>query len=751
MKTDIVEVNRKKLDDALSTETDIVKFISEVVEYDENASLVIPSPETVFFIARGFAWFLPPTLSRVSNNINIIILCAAAEKYTLRLVEAEKNAKMYLQNNYMTAEQAKRYYEQKRTEPFIMEVTFGHIIDNLKIVKANKNIYGHLKKYKEEMEEYSFNLSFEDKKNRNIFSRNLITGIDIISKATNERDVAIISKFKGGFVRVKINDPYLLNLRGDAATIEMLERIKLDRKLSLQLYDQFSKKGFLIFDEDKKETEENSDKKNRKESENRKREFKDEFSISKFRAQFCINRNDPYVKVAIDNANSKLRYSSDDDLENYYRLICATAKFQKKKYLANVKQYKDQDSGDDDVIEKIKQKELKAAKDVYPYDRDDALIIEIRKACEEISAKTRYNVKMDVVKEILRGYTIIFRCSPNKDNIEKLKEEKEERKAEFDEEYPDIDKMHVKEHAKRVEELRRAYFRKEEAAVEKSIAEKYIKENGDTPGDVSLDRNDKDEDEEVKQEEKTLKPERRKKNATNINEEISDEEIEEYVAAVTDAGNVIPDEYRDDIYKMTRCLMVLSNWNSYVKYVALQKSLKNIPETTPELDRPSSEIERVRVVINLLAEMATKDFIKPGRPVMKSYVVFDRLNEIITAYVQEFGKTRRLIPLTRYVKYLAEDRYKEFLIDPNIETRKAREYLRTTIWNNYDDWKLIKEAENYGWEKAELDSSQEDQKEGPENKANREGKENPRNKNNRFNQFPTRPRDFDEDAKKIFD
>ena len=749
MKTDIVEVNRKKIDDALSTGTDIVNFITEVVEYDENASLVIPSPETIFFIARGFAWFLPPTLSRVSNNINIIILCAAAEKYTLRLVDAEKNAKMYMQNNYMTAEQAKRYYEQKRTEPFIMEVTFGHIIDNLKIVKANKNIYGYLKKYKDEMEEYNFNLSFEDKKNRNIFSRNLITGIDIISKATNERDVAIISKFKGGFVRVKINDPYLLNLRGDAATIEMLERIKLDRKLSLQLYDHFSKKGFLIFDEDKKEAEENSDKKNKKESEDRKREFKDEFSISKFRAMFCINRNDPYVKVAIDNANSKLRYSSDDDLENYYRVICATAKFQKKKYLANVKQYKDHDSEDDDVSEKIKQKELKSAKDVYPYDRDDALIIEIRKACEEISTKTRYNVKMEVVKEILRGYTIIFRCSPNKDNIEKLKKEKEEHEAEFDEEYPDIDKMHVKEHARRVEELRRAYFRKEEAAVEKSIAEKYIKDNGNVSVDVSSEQNDKDE--EVGQEEKTLKPDRRKKNATNVNEKISDEEIEEYVSAVTNAGYVIPDEYRDDIYRMTRCLMVLSSWNRYVNEVELIKSYKYLPETTPELDMPSSVIERIRVVINLLAEMATKDFIKPGRPVMKSYVVFDRLNEIIAAYVQEYGNTRRQIPLTRYVAYLAEDRYKEFLIDPNIETRKAREYLRTFIWNNYDDWNLIKKSENYGWEKAEHDSRGEDQEKGPEKKANREAKENPRNKNNRFNQFPTRPRDFDEDAKKIFD
>ncbi len=734
MKAEIIESNRKKINDAISNGVDIVDFITGVVEYDENAPLVIPSDETMYFIARGFSWFLSPHLSRVSNNINILILCSAAEKYTLRLIEAQKNARMYVDNNYMTAEQAQKYYEKKRTESFSIEVTFSHFIDNLKLVKENKKIYPYLVKYKEEMEEYSCNLSFEDKKNKNIFSRNLISGIDIISKATNERDQAIINKFKGGFVRVWIKDPYLLNLQGDAATIEMLERIKLDRKLSLQLYDYFSKKGFLIF-------------------EGIKKDFKDEFSIAHFRVDFCINRNDPYVKVAIDDANSKLRYDSEDDLENYYRMICSTAKFQKKKYLANVEQYNNRDSEDDGVSKKTQLKDSRAAKDVYPYDRDEHLIIEIKKACEEIKTKTRYYVELEVVKEILRGYTLIFRCTPNEENIEKLKKEKEEFKAGINEKYPDIDKMHVKEHARKVEMLRRAYFKKEEEEVEKAIAEKYSKDNRSVSVDVSPEQSDSKGEKINHHEEKTAEseedlekikaaPKKVKGGHINLYEKIEDEEIEYYTNIVRNGDKEIPYEYTEDIGKMTRCLMVLSHWNYFVS-----GAQKKEGEFTPELDTGKSVAERARVVLETLAKMATTpiDHNNNGA-VIKANVMIDRFNELCKGWSR--GEEYLFIPLRGYVESLT-DKYKEILLDEGVGNKKA--YLKTCIYNDWSDWKLQKDAKNYCFEKDLQEGVEGIKKPYGENAAHEEAKKHPRNAGNRFNQFPTRERDFEEDAKKIFD
>ena len=112
MNNELLDTNKNKIIDALSRGVDIVDFVTGVIEFDENAPLVIPTPETMYFISRGFSWFLSPHLSRVSNNINMIILCSAAQKYTLRLVKAKDNAKNYIENNFMSVDQAKKYYEK---------------------------------------------------------------------------------------------------------------------------------------------------------------------------------------------------------------------------------------------------------------------------------------------------------------------------------------------------------------------------------------------------------------------------------------------------------------------------------------------------------------------------------------------------------------------------------------------------------------------------------------------------------------
>ncbi len=621
--------------------SEIFELENIIPEKDEYTVLsVLPSAETRYFRGRANLIYSPVCFSKVSKNINDIVLATAA--------------KAYIQN--------------KRINSFVLRMSLKDIALKIGVPFDNKNIYKHVHQYIKDLERYKYgSFTVVDKITGNIETINLITKVEYINNAGEEEDRFFRSY--GSYLKVRIQDAFLLELKGDAAEMDMLYTRKLKMSLSQHMYDYFSLQKYLVIIKNKPG-------------------INTALSENHFRFLFCINRNDQFIDTAIKNENNMHR----DNPEEYYLKICNTAKVQKKAYLKQLEMYEMGGDVSEETMKSIK----RAAQEVYPYDNFGQLCAKIKDACKEISEKTDISVYFQYAKDFKEDNILSFTIAANKSNMKLLEGDRDAFEKMYGKEYPGADTYVGEDAPLSFNELKKLLF---EIGGESSVRNTIIENEEDVLkiAEAKPGRKRKEGDGiEIEIE----KPEKEERLYSNINDFMDDEELDYYQKVIEMNDNQIPYEYMNDKEKMTRCIMFLADWDYFV-----DATLKKRDDFQPDLDNPVGIMERVRVVINVLADMATADINTKSVPVIKKNVVLDRLNEQVRLFNENLNANGvyKMIPLRTYVMYL-EGYYKEILLDPDIKNKKA--YLRSCIWNDYDEWALKMKSENYDFQKSVYEYSE---------------------------------------------
>ena len=573
---------------------------TEIACISTNIYDILPTSETRFFRGRANALYSPVCFSKNSKNINDLVIAMAAKAY----IEHGRN-----------------------TDSFSINVSMKDIALKLDIPWDNKNVYKYAKNYIMELKQYRFgDFTIFDKKTGNIRTAQLITKVDFFNAPQGDEDDFF--KNYGAYLTVHIKDPYLLELKGDAAEMDMLFSRKLTSSLSQHIYDYFGYQKFVVILGKEKATT-------------------SEMSEYHFRFLFTLNRNDPEIEKIINEPPKEFIGRN----EAFYDYICKVAVNYKAGYL---KQYEINKSSipvgekEDASVKNARKK----YNDIYPYDEMKDLAKRIRAACGEISKKTDIIVKFDYAKDYKNEYPLKFTVMANRKNINSLKGEKKIYKKMYEENFPETIVFEKNGLLLSFEDLKALLFEKtgEESVISKIIDEK------DVPTESKVE---------------IVKPDRVE---VDVNE-IDFEDISR-IRAEFDKYNGFSSNWSTSY--MAKAIKVLISWNSLINRKGEWERL---------LPYPHGNIANYRCMVECMASMATS---KKGTRVSRDgeIVKADEVLKLMNMRYRGEGGEEHSIGMSYHwskIEFInmfsdLEERYLEACEGPK-PPRVPTSYFRAMIWN----------------------------------------------------------------------